>query len=183
MKKYLITSQSFYTDRAESFRKNLQKQLQKHQPDFALFRDKETSHYDTLAKDFLEVCSEFDGLKAFLHRDIELAVRLNARGVHLSSEMLSEIANAKSAGLEVVVSTHTRDEALFAQNAGADYVTYSPIFDSPNKGEPKGVEDLKRVVEKLNIGVFALGGIVTREQINAVERSGAFGFASIRYFY
>ena len=81
------------------------------------------------------------------------------------------------------MSTHTYDEALYAQEMGADYVTYSPIFASPNKGEPKGVEDLKAVVESLDIKVFALGGIVTPEQINAVEKSGAFGFASIRCFY
>jgi len=183
MKSYLITSQSFYTDKQGRFRKNLQTQLQKHHPDFVLFRDKETPHYECLAEEFLDVCSAFQGVSAFLHRDIALACRLGAKGVHLSSDMFGEIANAKRAGLEVIVSTHTHEEALFAQNAGADYVTYSPIFTSPNKGKPKGVEDLKALLQKVDIKVFALGGIVSEAQINAVNKAGAFGFASIRYFY
>lgn len=183
MKSYLITSHSFYTDKRDSFRENLQTRLQKHQPDFALFRDKETERYESLAKDFLEVSAAFESMKPFLHRDIELAIDLNAKGIHLSSDMLGEIVNAKSAGLEVIVSTHTHKEALFAQNAGADYVTYSPIFASPNKGEPKGLEDLKDLLEKVDIKVFALGGIVTKAQVNTVAQSGAFGFASIRYFF
>jgi thiamine-phosphate pyrophosphorylase len=183
MKSYLITSQSFYTDKRDRFREKLQTQLQKHQPEFALFRDKETAYYESLAQEFLDVCAAFKGTKAFLHRDIELAMRLNATGVHLSSDMFGEIATAKHAGLEVVVSTHTLEDVLFAQNAGADYVTYSPIFASPNKGEPKGVEDLKALLEKVDIKVFALGGIINEEQINAVNKAGAFGFASIRYFY
>lgn len=183
MKSYLITSQSFYTHKRDTFREKLQMQLQKHQPDFALFRDKETQNYESLAKDFLDVTAAFKGTKAFLHREVLLAQKLGAAGVHLSSDMFSEIRNAKSLGLEVIVSAHTHEEVLFAQNTGADYVTYSPIFASPNKGEPKGVEDLKALLEKVDVKVFALGGIVTREQISAVAKSGAFGFASIRYFY
>lgn len=183
MKSYLITAQSFYSEKPATFRAKLQTQLQKHSPDFALFRDKETAHYESLAEEFLEVCAAFKETKAFLHRDVELAMRLNATGVHLSSDMFGEILHAKRAGLEVVVSTHTLEDVLFAQNAGADYVTYSPIFSSPNKGEPKGVEELKVLLEKVDIKVFALGGIVSEDQINAVEQSGAFGFASIRYFY
>ncbi|MGD9969385.1 MAG: thiamine phosphate synthase [Sulfuricurvum sp.] len=64
----------------------------------------------------------------------------------------------------------------------SDAITYSPVFASPGKGEPKGLEDLKELVATINIPVFALGGIVTEEQIRAVETAGAYGFASIRYF-
>lgn len=183
MQKYLITSQSFYTDVPSSFELRLKKQLTKHYPDFALFRDKETPHYALLAENFLKICQEFENVKAFLHRDIELAVKLKARGVHLSSDMFGRIEEAKTLGLEVVVSTHTHEEVLFAQNAGADYVTYSPVFASPGKGAPKGIEDLKRLLSKVDIKVFALGGIVNEEHLKAIEQTQAYGFASIRYFY
>lgn len=183
MHSYLITSPEFYSQEPVVFASRVQTQLQKHQPDFALLRDKETQCYEALAKSFLGVCVKFEGLRAYLHREIELAQKLGAHGVHLSSDMFGKIADAKARGLEVVVSAHTLEDVLFAQNAGADYVTYSPIFASPNKGEPKGVDELKRVVEKADIKIFALGGILTQEHINAVEQSGAFGFASIRYFY
>ena len=85
-------------------------------------------------------------------------------------------------GLYVIISTHTHDEVEKAQKMGADAVTYSPIYESPDKGNPKGLEDLKLIVDKIRIPIFALGGIISQEQIYAVEASGAYGFASIRYF-
>lgn len=65
---------------------------------------------------------------------------------------------------------------------GADYITYSPIFSTPNKGEPVGLEKLKEINDKININCFALGEIVSDEQILACEKTGIYGFASIRYF-
>jgi len=61
-------------------------------------------------------------------------------------------------------------------------ITFSPIFTTPNKGEPKGIEVLREVISSLEIAVIALGGIVEQEQIKLCEEAGAFGFASIRYF-
>jgi len=71
---------------------------------------------------------------------------------------------------------------MMAKQSGADAITYSPVFDSPGKGEPKGLEDLKELVAKINIPVFALGGILSEDQIHQVAECGAYGFASIRYF-
>ncbi|HFB53731.1 MAG TPA: thiamine phosphate synthase, partial [Sulfurimonas autotrophica] len=85
-------------------------------------------------------------------------------------------------GLEVVISTHTHDEVHIAEAMGADYITYGPVFETPNKGEPKGVEDLREIIAMTDIKVFALGGIISDEQVKALEESGAYGFASIRYF-
>ena len=84
--------------------------------------------------------------------------------------------------MEVVISTHTHDEIYIAEAMGADYVTYSPIFATPNKGEPKGVEDLKEIVNMTDIAIFALGGIVSEKEVDALRENGVFGFASIRYF-
>ena len=75
------------------------------------------------------------------------------------------------------------EEVLKAQKVGADYVTYSPIFTTPNKGKPKGIEDLKIILDKVDIKVFALGGIINKAQIEEIASTKAFGFASIRYFY
>ena len=183
IKKYLITSKEFYADTPEPFRRVLHEQFKTHMPDFALYRDKSNLHYDSLASDFVEVCNEFEGIKSFIHQKVDLAKSLNATGVHLTSTQFDEIQRAKNKGLEVIISTHTHEEVLKAQNLGADAVTYSPIFSSPGKGEPKGIEDLKELLKKCDIKVFALGGIVERFQVEEVEKTGAYGFASIRYFY
>ncbi len=85
-------------------------------------------------------------------------------------------------GLCVVVSTHTLEEAKNAEKSGADFITFSPIYFTPNKGKPKGLEKLKEINGKIDIDCFALGGIVEDEQIQACKHAGVYGFASIRYF-
>ena len=152
-------------------------------PDFALYRDKSNPNYDIQAAHFVEVCAQFEGVKCFIHSDVDLAKELNAAGVHLTSKQFDKIEYAKSLGLDVIVSTHTYEEVLEAQKLGADIVTYSPIFSSPGKSEPKGIDDLKELLSKCEIKVFALGGIVTQEQIQEIEKTSSYGFASIRYFY
>lgn len=183
MNKYLITSREFYTDTPAVFRNILHEQFRKHMPDYALYRDKSNPNYTIQAAHFVEVCSQFENIKSFIHRDVDLARKLNAAGVHLTSIQFDEIEYAKSLGLEVIISTHTHDEVLEAEKLGVDAVTYSPIFFSPGKGEPKGVEDLKELLQRCNVKVFALGGIVTEEQISEIEKTDTYGFASIRYFY
>lgn len=172
MKQYLITSDI----------DSLKTQIMHYKPEYVLYRDKTNPNYSLGAKEFIDICSNYNKIKFFLHQDLELASKLGLTGVHLTSLQFDEIVKAKALGLEVIVSTHTYDEVLKAEKLGADGVTYSPIFHSPGKGEPKGVEDLRALVKKSNINIFALGGIIAEEQLKEVETSGAYGFASIRYF-
>lgn len=182
MKSYLITDPALYGNDADSLESALEVVLSHTLPDFAVFRDKQTPQYKTLAEMFVQTCVAYKIPKILLHSDYALAYELGAHGVHLTSTQFDDIAFSKALGLYVIISTHTHDEALKAQALGADAITYSPIFASPNKGEPKGLEDLKEIVDRIRVPIFALGGIVTQEHINAVEECGVYGFASIRYF-
>lgn len=160
----------------------LTKQFLKHQPDSILFRDKNNKNYNALAHEFIKICNTFSGVKSFLHQKVDIANELGATGVHLTSEQFNEISYAKSLGLEVIISTHTKEEVLLAQELNATAVTYSPIFFSPDKGTPKGIEDLQEVVKSSGINIYALGGIIDKEQVGHIEQTKAYGFASIRYF-
>lgn len=170
-------------DDSRLFCHELREKFIKHKPTYALYRDKENLSYDFLAKKFVEVCAQFESIKSFVHQEVKLAKKLNATGVHLTSKQFDEISYAKSLGLEVIVSTHLHDEVLRAEQLGADAVTYSPIFASPNKGEPKGVDDLRELLSKCNIKIFALGGVVNESHVNSLQDVNVYGFASIRYFY
>ena len=172
----------FYGNDANSLESALDVILSHFLPDFVLFRDKQTTQYASLAQVFVDTCIAYKIPKILLHGDYALAHKLRAHGVHLTSTQFDVIAKAKDLNLYVIVSTHSHEEALKAQELGADAITYSPIFPSPNKGIPKGLEDLKQIVDKIRVPIFALGGIVSQEQINEVEAVGAYGFASIRYF-
>ena len=183
MKKYLITSREFYTDTPAIFRNILHEQFVEHSPDYALYRDKSNPNYDIQAAHFVEVCSQFENIKSFVHQDVNLAKELNATGVHLTSKQFDKIVLAKELDLEVIVSTHTQEEVLEAQRLGADAVTYSPIFTSPGKGEPKGINDLNKLLSTCRVNIFALGGVVDALHVEQLNETSVYGFASIRYFY
>lgn len=182
MKKYLITDPQYYTSNPQLFVQKLLHVKVKHQPDYICLRDKITSSYEPLAKAFLETFSDCEKTKLYLHTDFLLAKKLGCQGVHLPSNALSDIDKAKRLNLEVIFSAHSYEEILLAEKLGADAVTISPIFSTPNKGEPLGLEKLKEINDKISIKCFALGGIVLEEQIAMCESAGVYGFASIRYF-
>jgi len=156
--------------------------IDKYSPDFILYRDKDNINYHVEARKFIKLCLEVKNLNCFLHQDVELAKELGANGVHLTSSQFEKIEYAKSLNLEVIISTHSFEEVQIAGEKGADYVTYSPIFASPNKGEPKGIDNLKRLLQKTDMKIFALGGIVEQKEVDLIKKSGVYGFASIRYF-
>lgn len=145
-----------------------------------VYRDKNNPDYAQCAYKFIALAKGYG--KVLLHSDYLLAKQLKYDGVHLSSKQFLDITKAKALGLFVVVSTHTLIEALKAETLGADMITFSPIFDTPNKGKPIGVEALKDVCFRVSIPVLALGGILGQEQIDSCQDAGAKGFASIRYF-
>lgn len=182
MKSYLITDPAYYGSDPQTLADSLDKVFGIHRADYALFRDKETDNYGELAQVFIRKCREYGVEKVLLHGDPLMANRYGADGVHLMSHQHIGISEAKTFGLHVILSTHTHMAAMMAEHSGADAITYSPVFPSPGKGEAKGLEDLKELVAKINLPVFALGGILTEDQISQVGACGAYGFASIRYF-
>ena len=183
MKSYLITSRQYYTDTPAVFRSILHERLAVHHPDFVLYRDKFDPNYALMAEYALQTCRAFEDIKTFVHRDAKLAKALGADGVHLTSKQFDEIKRAKDMDLEVIVSTHSIEELHMVKELCADYATFSPIFATPGKGEPKGVAALAKAVEEVDMKIFALGGIVTPEDVKKVAEANPYGFASIRYFY
>jgi thiamine-phosphate pyrophosphorylase len=103
--------------------------------------------------------------------DVALAAR--ADGVHLPADAPQECLD----GLLVARSCHTLDEVKAAK---ADLVTLSPIFGSPGKGKPLGLEAL-RSAASFGKPLYALGG-VTWENADDCIRAGAEGIAGIRLF-
>lgn len=182
IKQYLITDPSFYTSDPITVVQRLLQVKANYQPDYICIRDKKSADYATVAKAVVKASVQDKKTKLYLHTDFNLAYELGCDGVHLPSNAFSAIEKAKALDLEVIVSTHTLEEALEAEKRGANAITFSPIFVTPNKGEPLGLEKLKEINDRIHIKCFALGGIVTQEHIRACEDVGVYGFASIRFF-
>ena len=71
-------------------------------------------------------------------------------------------------------STHSLAQALAAQEEGADYIGFGPLFATPTKpGRPAiGLEEIRRVHELVSIPIFCIGG-VKLENLDAVLDAGA----------
>ncbi|WP_456433435.1 thiamine phosphate synthase [Nitratifractor sp.] len=147
------------------------------------YRDKGNPRYDEDACRFVEAARAAGFGRIVLHGWIDLARRLGVWGIHLPSDAFERIGEAREADLAVIVSTHDLDEARRARDLGAHYATLSPLFASPGKGEPLGVERFARIARELEgFPLIALGGIVDDEAVARAMDAGAAGFASIRYF-
>ncbi|RLA78592.1 MAG: thiamine phosphate synthase [Epsilonproteobacteria bacterium] len=159
--------------------------FKKYNPNIVCFRDKETLNIEPLAKDFIKTARKSNINLVLINTHIDLAIRYKYDGVHLTSKQFNSIKKSKENKLFVIISCHTEYEVQLAKKLGADAITYSPIFYKKNKGKPKGIEDLKNIIEKYqddSFSIIALGGIVDDTFVKQIESTKAKGFASIGYF-
>lgn len=178
---YLITDPSYYGSEVNEFESKLIQVLQNHHVQTACFRDKFSSNYEELANVFVKICTKFKVQNILINENFELAKKLKC-GIHFTSKQLHLIQEAKNCDMYVIASCHNIKEIEKAQQSYVNAITYSPIFETPNKGEPKGLSHLKKILSLYDMNIIALGGIITQEQINELKKTKAYGFASIRYF-
>jgi thiamine-phosphate pyrophosphorylase len=122
---------------------------------------------------------------------LDVAVAAAAGGVHLGSNSLppQDVVGWCRGGnvtekFLVGVSCHHLNEARDAESAGASYIFFGPVFDTPSKrafGQPQGTVRLAEVCRMVPIPVIAIGGV---DEGNAAEclGAGAAGIAGIRMF-
>ena len=77
----------------------------------------------TLTRDF--------GAKLFINDRVDVAVAVEADGVHLGQQSMPASAARKVVGdrMLIGVSTHSVEEAMAAQSGGADFITFGPVMD------------------------------------------------------
>jgi thiamine-phosphate pyrophosphorylase len=121
--------------------------------------------------------------KLLVNDRADIALAGGADGVHLTSCSLSAGIIRRNFPKNFIVgaSAHTIEKAEAARRQGADFVTFSPIYSSPGKGNPQGIEKLREVCEHLKpFPVIALGGI-DATNFAEVLKTGVSGFAAIRF--
>lgn len=118
----------------------------------------------------------------------DIARASGADGVHLTTQSLTADVVRRSFGEDFLigVSTHSLAEARAARDGGANFATFSPVFDTPSKRQtglpPAGLDKLAEAAHTLApFPLVALGGI-TEENAALALRAGAHGIAAIRLF-
>src|SRR6266550_2257613 len=84
----------------------------------------------------------------------DVSVGAGADGVHLTAQSLDAAMIRKTFGKEVLIgaSTHSLTEARAAQEQGADFIVFGPVFETESKkqfGSPVGLESLSDVARDL----------------------------------
>lgn len=135
-----------------------------------------------LAYDMRKLTAQYSA-RLIINDRVDIALAVDADGVHLATTSMpihrvrKLLGNSKLIGL----SCHNQVNAIMAQENGADFITFGPVYYTPSKanyGKPVGVELLDTVTHLLDIPVFALGGI-KRDNIHEVIAAEAAGIALV----
>jgi thiamine-phosphate pyrophosphorylase len=114
----------------------------------------------------------------------DIALAVGAAGVNLPENDISIGAARALMGDRLVGrSVHSLESALHAENEGADYVIFGPVWASASHrgSAPAGIAALAQVARALRIPVIAIGG-VTEGRIAECRAAGAAGYAAIGMF-
>jgi len=107
---------------------------------------------------------------------VDIALACNADGVHLGQEDLPLAAARKLLAKKIIgISTHNLAQAREAENGGADYIGFGPLFGTSTKETgyaARGVEMLRQIRSAVKIPIVAIGGI-TEQNVQQVWRAGA----------
>lgn len=144
---------------------------------------------DLGAGDLAELCRRIlaeapsPGCFLVVNDRVDVALAVGAGGVQRTGASLSvgDIKAVIKNDILVGASVHSLEESIEAEAAGADWLTFGPVYDTPSKrayGPPQGLAALGRVTRAVGIPVVAIGGI-TPERVREVRAAGAHGVAAI----
>jgi len=141
---------------------------------FVQLREKKLD-YETFLKEAkrMKVLCEKYHVPFVINDNVEIAIASDADGVHIGqsdrkvSEVRAELGETKIIG----VSAQTVEQAIRAQQEGADYLGVGAVFSTSTKLDADSVsfETLKSICEAVSIPVIAIGGI---SENNILELSG-----------
>ena len=150
-------------------------------------RDKKLSDEDLLpdALRLQKLCKQY-GVPFIINDRVELAMQIDADGIHVGQDDMQASDVRKLIGQDKIlgVSAQTVEQALAAQESGADYLGVGAVFPTKSKDDAVEVphETLKAICEAVSIPVVAIGGI-TRENAPQLAGSGIAGAALISALY
>ena len=139
-------------------------------------------------RDFLELArfaraeTRVHGCKLIINDRVDVALACDADGVHLGQDDLPLAAGRKLVGQKIVgISTHDIEKAQEAEQNGADYIGFGPMFSTTTKNTgyaARGVEMLGKIHAAVKLPIVAIGGI-NAANARELAREGAQAVAVI----
>ena len=138
-------------------------------------KDLDATAREALAAEVMALAKPY-GAQVIINRDYVAG----ADGIHLpQGYFIAEARRLTGEGGLIGVSAHSLHEARIAAEAGADYVTLSPIFltaSKPGYGPALGLDGLRRIADSIPTPIIALAG-VDADNAAACLKAGAAGVA------
>jgi 8-oxo-dGTP diphosphatase len=137
-----------------------------------------------IAEHVLELAQGF-GAKLMINNDIKLALRIGAHGVHFTAQQLMQFSEKPpelfAKKMLVAASCHNAAELEKAQQLDLDFVVLSPVnhTKSHENAATLGWENFKKLIENVDLPVYALGGMDWTDLPQALS-CGARGIAMQR---
>ena len=154
---------------------------------FLQLREKDLDDENFLkeAIELKELCKEYN-VPFVINDNVDIAIKMDADGVHVGqSDMEAGDVRAKLGPDKIIgVSAQTVEQAILAEQRGADYLGVGAVFPTGSKDDADDVshETLKAICEAVSIPVVAIGGI-TLENTPQLKGSGICGVAVISAIY
>ena len=154
--------------------------------DVVQLREKHASAADRyeLGRELRDLTRDAD-IPLIVNDRVDLAVALNADGVHLGGDDLPVEVAREQLGPDAIVgrSVSTPDAARAAEAAGADYLGVGAVFGTDTKETREseseiGVDTVAAVADAVSIPIVGIGG-VTPENAGRVAAAGADGVAVV----
>jgi thiamine-phosphate pyrophosphorylase len=121
------------------------------------------------------------GVRVIVNDRLDVALAASAWGVHLPERGMT-VRDARAvapAGFAIGCSRHTVAATRAALDDGADWVQLGPVFETPGKGPPLGVEVLREACRGGG-AVVAVGGFDSVARARLAWEAGATAVAAIR---
>lgn len=113
------------------------------------------------------------GIPFVINDNIEVALAVDADGVHIGQNDLTALEARAMIGNDKIlgVSASTVEQAVKAQNDGADYIGVGAVFPTSTKKDANHINAnvLSQICDAISIPVVAIGGI---SEENALELKG-----------
>ncbi len=133
------------------------------------------------ARDLKALCASYR-VPFVINDDVSIAVEIGADGVHVGQSDMEAGSVRDAIGPDRIlgVSAETVEQAILAEQRGADYLGVGAVFPTGSKDDAAAVsrETLRAICAAVKIPVIAIGGI-TKENIVELEGTGICGVAVI----
>lgn len=146
-------------------------------------REKELDESDFLkeAKQISTLCKEYK-VPFIVNDNVNIAIACKADGIHIGQEDMELTNVRKLVGEDMIigVSAHTVEEAIKAQEDGADYIGIGAVFATSTKTDVDvlSFETLRSICEAVDIPTVAIGGI-KKDNICKLKGNGIDGVAVV----